>query len=203
MANSSLVNYLLEKEVLCTPKISDAFLTVDRAFFVPMKYLPEAYFDFPLPVGDGKTTIQPTTAAIMMELLQPSEGDKVLEVGANSGWLTAILSRLVQEDGYIYSYELNRVVGEFGKSNLSRFLISNYSYKIGDATKYWYDYAPYNKIISTVALPNMYEELIDLLMPGGIMVIPTNDRDIRKITKDEDGEVTEKIYSGFAYVSLQ
>jgi protein-L-isoaspartate(D-aspartate) O-methyltransferase len=203
MANSTLVNYLMDKEVLQTPRIIDAFLTVDRAFFIPMKYLAEAYNDFPLPVGDGKTTIQPTTAAIMLELLQPEEGDKVLEIGAGSGWTTALLCRLVEDMGHVFSFEINRVVGESGKTNLSRFLISNYTYKIGDARKYWYDYAPYQRIVSTVCIPNMYEDLIDMLSPGGTMVIPTNDWDVRLIKKDDEGEVTEKIYSGFVYVPLQ
>lgn len=204
MTNSRLVQYLINREVLRNPRITEAFITIDRAFFVPTKFLNEAYMDYPLPLGEGQTISQPSTVAIMLELLDVHEGDIVLEIGAGSGWVTALLTRLTGSQGFVYSYEINKSVANFGKKNLNRFFFNNYSYEIGDVKKYWYDKAPYNRIISGAAMDDEdIEEMTDLLTNGGIIVAPTKDRDIIRISKDINGNINQRKYSGFVFVPLQ
>lgn len=203
MTNTKLVQYLIQREVLRTPDVIDAFFSIDRSLFIPKKFINESYMDYPLPIGDGKTIVQPSSAAIILELLQPTRGDFVLEIGAGSAWLTALISKLIGEEGYINAFEVNRVVGEFGKSNMRKFLFDNYSFKIADAKKHWLENAPYNRIISKSVLEEDEEsELVDLLVPNGVMVVPTKEKDIKRITKDIFGNVHERKYSSFVYVPL-
>lgn len=203
MTNPKLVNYLIGREVLRTPEIIEAFLVVDRAFFVPKKFLEESHMNFPLPIGDGKTLMQPSSAAIMLELLEPREGDFVLEIGAGCGWMTALLSKLVSTQGAVYAYEINRVVGEFGSRNLANFFLTNFNFKVADAKRHWLENAPYNRIVSkSVLTDDEVEELTDLLAAGGILIVPTKDKDIKKITKDELGNIHERKYSSFVFVPL-
>jgi protein-L-isoaspartate(D-aspartate) O-methyltransferase len=191
-------------EVLRTPKIIEALITVDRSFFVPTKFLAEAYNDYPLPIGEGQTISQPTTVAIMLELLEAREGDFVLEIGGGSGWVTALLARIVGPYGYVFSYELSKNVYNFGKRNLNHFILSNYSFDLGDVRKNWSQNAPYNRIISGAAMEQEdLDELSGLLAEGGIIVAPLKDRDIVKIVKDNHGNTTQRKYSGFVFVPLQ
>lgn len=203
MTNSRLVQYLINREVLRSPQIIEAFTDVDRAFFVPTRFLSEAYMDYPLPIGEGQTISQPSTVAIMLELLEAHEGDIVLEIGGGSGWVTALLSRVVGPEGFVYSYEINKNIANFGRKNLSRFTFHNYTYEIGDVKKYWNDKAPYNRIISGAAMENdEIDELTELLTSNGVLVIPTKDRDIIKIVKDSNGNISSRRYSGFVFVPL-
>lgn len=204
MTNAKLVNYLINMEVLRTPSIIEAFITFDRSFFVPAKFAEEAYNDYPLPIGEGQTISQPTTVAIMLELLEAREGDFVLEIGSGSGWVTAMLAKIVGPYGFVFSYEVNRSVYNFGQKNLGRFVLNNYSDDLGDVRKNWTKNAPYNRVISGAPLDQGdLDELSGLLAAGGIIVAPLKDRDIVKITKDSLGNITQRKYSGFVFVPLQ
>ena len=86
-----LVENLIEREYLKTPLIIEAFKNINRADFVPENLKDEAGVDAPLPLGFGQTISQPLTVAFMLELLRPQPGDKILDVGAGSGWTSALL----------------------------------------------------------------------------------------------------------------
>jgi len=118
--NKELIKHLIARNVLKTKAIIDAFQAVDRIDFVPLKYLDEAYGDYPLPIGYGQTISQPFTVAFMLELLQPQKGDKILDVGSGSGWTTALLAHIVQEEGSVRGIELIPELVAFGKKNLNK-----------------------------------------------------------------------------------
>lgn len=203
MSNTPMVGYLIKREVLRTPQVIDAFMHVDRALFVPTKYHNEAYEDYSLPIADGQVMTQPTTAAIMLELLETREGDYVLEIGSGSGWLTTLLSKIVADQGFVYSFEINRVVAEFAKRNIIKTFTDNVSVKTGDARKYWQERAPFNRILADTPLDFEESELIELLAPNGRLVYKNSARDLKLIVKDTGGNISEKTYSGCVYVSLQ
>src|SRR5712672_2951481 len=93
LSNDELVDELVASGVLSTELLVKAFRSVDRAHFVPLRLKAEAYADYPLPIGEGQTISQPSTVAFMLEQLQPAPGHHVLEVGAGSGYVAALLAQ--------------------------------------------------------------------------------------------------------------
>jgi len=204
MNKDELIHKLERESILKTPEIKKAILAVDRTKYVPKGLKNLAFQDIPLPIGEEQTISQPGTVAFMLELLQPKPGEKVLEIGGGSGWVTALIAYLVGNEGHVYSYEIREEVGEFGRSNLEKNHIENASYRIADAKDFWQKEAPYDKIIAGAAFPVVYAELFDLLKKGGVLVIPTQYFDIRRITKSPNtGEINQEIYYGFIFVPLK
>jgi len=102
MSHYDLISKLLEDGVLKTKRIIEAFMEIDRADFVKKEYIGEAYGDYPLPTEQGQTISQPSTVAFMLELLQPAEGDRILDVGSGSGWSTALLAQIAGPKGRVW-----------------------------------------------------------------------------------------------------
>ena len=99
----TLIDELIKDKWLKTPKIIRAFREIKRADFMPedMKYLAE--LNEALPIGQGQTISQPLVVAFMMELLQPEEGDKILDIGSGSGWTSALLGNLAGPNCKVFS----------------------------------------------------------------------------------------------------
>jgi len=97
MTKEDLIQELIRRGYLETPEIIDAFRVIDRADFVLEKYKNEAYENYPLPIGEGQTISQPLTVAFMLELLGPKPGEKILDIGAGSGWQSSLLAYIVEK----------------------------------------------------------------------------------------------------------
>jgi protein-L-isoaspartate(D-aspartate) O-methyltransferase len=203
MTKEDLIKKLETEGILKSPKVRRVLKKVDRIGFVPQNLKSEAYGDYPLPIGDGQTISQPTTVAFMLEALEVKKGNKILEIGAGSGWVTALLAELVGESGFVYAYEINQRVGKFGLSNLLKTDYQNYSYKIEDAKECWQKNALYDRIISGAAFLEIPEELASLIKKDGIIVVPTQSMDIQKITKISGIKFEREIYPGFVFVPLK
>jgi protein-L-isoaspartate(D-aspartate) O-methyltransferase len=203
MNSQQLIDKLVFRRTLKTREVIEAFKKIDRISFVPQNLKSEAYGDYPLPIGDGQTISQPTTVAFMLEALGVKKGNKILEIGAGSGWVTALLAGLVGENGFVYAYEINQRVGQFGLSNLSKTGYQNYSYKIEDAKECWQKNAPYDRIISGAAFSEIPKELGSLIKKDGIIVVPTQGMDIQKITKISEMKFEKEVYPGFVFVPLK
>ena len=93
----NLIDSLIRDGYLKTLEIIEAFKAIDRADFVPEEYKSEAYVNAPLPLGLDQTISQPLTVAFMLELLEPKPGEKILDIGAGSGWTTALLAYIVSQ----------------------------------------------------------------------------------------------------------
>ena len=197
-----LYRQLVQQGTLKSDAIKKSFLANDRADFVPKVFLSDAYYDGPLPIGEGQTISQPTTVFFMLELLQPQTGDYVFDVGAGSGWVTALLAHIVGASGRVIATEINRAVGEWGIENLKKYGYKNIDYRIGDYRKDLGKLPDFDRIISGAAFSESYEELIGKLKADGRMVVPTSANDVRCIIKTESGKIKESVYPGFMFVPI-
>jgi protein-L-isoaspartate(D-aspartate) O-methyltransferase len=200
MGASGLSNYLKRQGVLKTPLIVRAFQKIDRADFVPQKFRESAYLDEALPIGFGQTISQPYVVAFMLELLQPKEGEKILDVGSGSGWTTALLAEIVGKEGAILGTEIIPELVEFGKRNISKYDLPHAEITQAGKEPGSLERAPFDRILVSAASSSVPEKLMQQLKMGGILVIPVKDA-VWKIEKKPGNPNIER-FEGFVFVPL-
>lgn len=200
-SNEELISHLITSGVLYSPALIDAFRRCDRTIFVPEELHTSTYGDYPLSIGMGQTISQPTTVAIMLELLNPKEGNKVLDIGSGSGWTTALLASAVGEDGYVEGVERIPFLVEYGKRSLSKLHIDNASIDLADPSVLGKPEHLYDRILVSASAQDMPRRLLEQLKPGGILVIPILES-VWRITKDEDEALNGYELPGFRFVPL-
>ena len=196
-----LINSLVQEGILKTKEIIEAFRKVPREEFVLPRYKDFAYVDEPLPIIKGQTISQPYTVAVMTEALQPEKGQKILEIGAGSGYQASILAEIVGKKGTIITVERIKELADFATKNLQKCGYANVFIINADGTEGWKKEAPYDRIIVTASSPDMPKPLIEQLKICGKMVIPIEDHMylVEKITKTK----IEKTFLGYyAFVPL-
>jgi protein-L-isoaspartate(D-aspartate) O-methyltransferase len=201
---NSLTRDLVYQGYLKTDRIIDAFSKIRRVDFVPKELESAAGANILLPIGHGATISQPLTVAFMLEKLQPRLGDKVLDIGAGSGWTTALLAHIVGKKGKVIGIERIKSLCDFGTNNISKYhLIEGGRAKIicADGSKGYVNEAPYNRILVSAAADVIPKELKKQLVVGGRLVIPVKDS-IWMIEKKSDKIFREEEYPGFAFVPL-
>lgn len=203
-----LIQQLVNQNILKTPLIIGAFDNIDRKDFVQPIDKDEAYGNYPLSIGFGQTISQPLTVAFMLELLQPQPGEKILDIGAGSGWQTALLAYCVKNNnGKVYAIERIKQLCDFGKTNVAKY---NFIQKgiveffCTDGSTGLSAKALFDKIILAAAAEKIPEELKKQLKIGGRLVLPVGkyDQAIIKIDKVEERKFKEKQYPGFVFVPL-
>lgn len=200
--NTQLIAHLRATGVLSTPAIVRAFENIDRAHFVPPEHAAEAYGDYPLPIGHGQTISQPTTVAFMLEHLNVQEGQKVLDVGSGSGWTTALLAALTGPRGKVVGVEIVPELVQAGREHLGTLKIQNAEIRRAGRALGIPEEAPFNRILVSAAAKELPKELVDQLVPGGILVIPVQGA-IWKITAHTDGSTKAEQFPGFVFVPLK
>ncbi len=146
-----------------------AFFEVPRHLFVDEHLKYRAYDDNPLTIGYGQTISQPYIVALMTEALDTRSDQKVLEIGAGSGYQAAILSRLCKD---VYSLERIPALASRARKVLDELGYYNVHITVGDGTRGYEKESPYDGIIVTAGAPYVPEKLIDQLKIGGRIVIP-------------------------------
>jgi len=199
-SNNDLVNYLINKNTLKSKNIIQAFKHVDRANFVFDPTASDIYEDYPLQIGYQQTISQPTTVAMMLEMLQPNEGDKILDIGSGSGWTTALLSFIVKEKGSVIGLERINSLVEYGNNNLKIYKFKN-SKIIHVKETLGIPGKKFDRILVSAAADELPYELIDQLKLGGKLVIPIKNS-IFEITKKSNTEFETIEHYGFRFVPL-
>ncbi|TDA28202.1 MAG: protein-L-isoaspartate O-methyltransferase [Archaeoglobi archaeon] len=165
----------LKDELNLSEKVYNAIKKVPRHLFVPERYRAEAYVDTPLPIGYGQTISAPHMVAIMCELLDLKEGEKVLEIGTGCGYHAAVTAEIVGKSGMVVSIERIPELAEMARKNLSSLGYDNIIVVVGDGSLGYAELAPYDKIYVTASAPDIPKPLIEQLKRGGRIVIPIGD----------------------------
>lgn len=198
--HEALVQKLIDEGTLRTERIINAFKETDRKDFVPADRVMHAYADHPLPIGNGQTISQPTTVAIMLELLAPGQGQDVLDIGSGSGWTTTLLARIVGSNGSVLGLEVVPELVKQGQENLAgeelpQARIEQASDQLGRPRE------QFERILVSAAARSTPEELFEQLREGGAMVLPVQNR-IEHHRKVKGHIQTETIH-GFSFVPLK
>ena len=182
-------------------RVLKAMRNTPRHLFVPKDLRDVAYIDRPLPIGLGQTISQPYIVALMTELLELKGDEKVLEIGTGSGYQAAVLAQLVKE---VYSIEIVKPLADSSRALLERLGHENVKVIYGDGYKGLKEQAPFDRIIITAAPPEIPEDLIAQLKPGGIMVLPVGKfyQELVVIEKKRDGTITKRSEGGVRFVPM-
>jgi len=151
------------------PSTLDAMRNVPRHEFLPLRLRSEAYNDYPLPIGHGQTISQPYVVAFMTEAIRPKPGEKILEIGAGSGYQAAVLAQTGAE---VYTVEIIEPLAEMARQTLERLGYKNARVRHGDGYRGWPEEAPFDAIVVTCAPDKVPPDLVAQLKDGGRMIIP-------------------------------
>jgi protein-L-isoaspartate(D-aspartate) O-methyltransferase len=198
-----MVRRQIESRGITDAAILDAFRTVPREEFVDEKQRRWAYDDHPLPIEAGQTISQPYIVALMIEAASIRSGDKVLEVGAGSGYAAAVISRIA---GKVVGIERQHELVEVASGRLHCLGYDNVQIVEGDGTRGWAEEAPFDAILAAASGSHVPKPLIDQLAPGGRLVMPIGNpgsvQELVKVTKHVDGTTTRENLGGVRFVPL-
>ena len=153
--------------------------SVPRHLFVPESVRHRAYDDTALPIGGGQTISQPWVQARYLELAALTGRERVLEVGAGSGYQTALLALLADA---VFAVERIASLAQSARTALEAAGLRNVTVLVGDGTLGWRPFAPYDAILVAAASPEIPAPLVEQLAPGGRLIIPLGDRDTQVLT---------------------
>ncbi len=198
-----LVSSLKTEGIIKSQSVEKAFLDVPREKFVP-KYLKiQAYRDTPLLIGSDQTISAPHMVAIMCEVLDLEEGQKVLEIGAGSGYHAAIVSKIVGNKGHVFSIERFESLAQKAKQNLKSAKINNVTVEIGDGSLGLEKYSSYDRIYVTCASPTLPPPLIKQTKENGKILIPLGDKYcVLRLFEKKGEEILQKDFGGCVFVPL-
>jgi protein-L-isoaspartate(D-aspartate) O-methyltransferase len=155
-------------------RVLRAMAAVPRELFAPGVDPSQAYVNEPLPLPDGQTISQPLVVGRMVELLELSARDRVLDVGCGSGWHAAVIAQLA---GEVWAIERHPTLVALARGNLARARVGNVHVILGDGTLGWPDAAPYDAInVAAGARGAVPAALEAQLADGGRLVAPVDDR---------------------------
>lgn len=192
----------IQAKGITDPEVVNAVAAVPRHRFVPEPMRRRSYDDSALPIGFGQTISQPSLQALYLQTLGLDRSDTVLEIGAGSGYQTALLAELA---GNVYAVERIPELTQRAREVLDELGYRNIALVTKDGTVGWSKYAPYDAILVGAAAPRIPETLVDQLTVGGRLLIPVGDRttqELTLVTKEKDGGTREERVTGCVFVPL-
>lgn len=200
-SQTELIRHLVDSGALRTPALIEAFSLIDRKDFVPREQHNIAYADHPLPIGHDATISQPTTVAFMLELLEARKGDNVLDIGAGSGWTTALLGCVVGKQGMVLGTEIVPELVEQGHQNISKYNLPQCCIDVASQQRGMPAFAPFDRILVSASANILPLDLIRQLTDHGVLVVPVQQSILR--IRRSGAEYSVEDFSGFAFVPLQ
>lgn len=198
-----MVQRQIESRGIGDPTVLDAFREVPREEFVDEEHRQFAYDDNPLPIEAGQTISQPYIVALMIEAAAISPSDKVLEVGAGSGYAAAVISRIAKR---VVAIERHGELAQIARERMERLGYENVRILQGDGTRGCRDEAPFDAILAAASGSHVPQPLLDQLSPGGRLVMPVGDpgwvQELVKVTKRPDGTTSQENLGGVRFVPL-
>jgi protein-L-isoaspartate(D-aspartate) O-methyltransferase len=197
----AMIETQIRKRGVSSPRVLDAMATVPRHEFVPEKFRSYAYIDKPLPIGEGQTISQPFMVAAMAEALELTGCERVLEIGAGSGYQAAVLSLLARQ---VITVENRTPLALAAQERLAALGYANVHVHNGDGSAGLPDAAPYDAILVTAGAPEIPRLLADQVQEGGRLVIPVGDQDNQNLVqaRKENSELKIRILFGCRFVPL-
>lgn len=194
-ARRDMVSRQIRGRGIRSARILGVMETVPRHLFVPAAHISASYSDEPLPIGEGQTISQPFMVAAMAEALLLQGTERVLEVGAGSGYQAAVLSRLARE---VIAIESCTALAMQARERLARLEYTNVRVETGDGSLGWPLDAPYEAILVTAAAPAVPPPLLEQLSLGGRLVIPVGpaqQQELIRVVKRESRTTEESLYA--------
>ena len=200
----ALIDSLIEQGWLKTPRIINAFRKIKRIDFLPEDMKDLAELNEALSIDHGQTISQPLVVAFMLELLDPKPGDKVLDIGAGSGWTSALLSEIVKDKGKVIAIEIIPELIEFGRKNIAKYNFIEKGiaeFVCADGSKGYEKEAPFDKVLCSAEAKEVPLAWKDQLKTGGRIVTPIGSS-IWLFIKKSSQQFEEKEHPGFVFVPL-
>ncbi len=193
-AREQMVEQQIAARGVRDPRVLAAMRKIPREQFVDAASAGHAFEDRPLSIGRGQTISQPYIVARMAELASVQRGDKVLEVGAGSGYQAAVLSELAAE---VWASEIIPELAAAAARRMTALGISNVHVESFDGTHGWAEHAPYDAIVVSAGAPSVPVLLVGQLVDGGRLVAPVGPRDSQRLMvitrRGNDFEIHEDI----------
>lgn len=177
-ARQDMVRNQLQQRGITDPRLLEAFRAVPREMFIPATHQHLAYDDAALPIGFGQTISQPYVVALMLRELDTFPKARVLDVGAGSGYQTALLAQLC---GAVFAIEMLDELTERAMCVLQCLNVSNVSFRTGDGSVGWQEEAPFDRIICGAGAPDVPASWVSQLADGGRIVVPTGSQEQQRI----------------------
>ncbi len=204
---TTLRDRMVERQIaargLDDPKLLAAFRAVPREQFVSADYAVYAYQDSPLPIESGQTISQPYVVALTIYAAGIGPGDKVLEVGAGSGYAAAVIGQIA---GEIVAIERHHELVELARQRMKRLGYGNVQIFEGDGTLGWPLEAPFDAIVAAASGSHVPQSWIAQLKLGGRIVMPLGSphgvQSLVKVTKQGDGTLIQEDLGGVRFVPL-
>lgn len=170
----------LRRRGISDKRVLAAFSIVPREEFVPVDMVPHAYEDRPLPIGEGQTISQPYVVAMTAQALHLDGHERVLEIGAGSGYAAAILGAIAKT---VHTVERIAALAESAADRLARLGFANVQVHHADGTLGWPPGAPYDAIAVAAGAPHPPRALLEQLAIGGRLIVPTGPEDDQQLVR--------------------
>ncbi|MGE0179086.1 MAG: protein-L-isoaspartate(D-aspartate) O-methyltransferase [Sphingomonas sp.] len=202
-ARQAMVARQIEARGIANPPLSAAMREVPREAFVPERVAAFAHDDTPLPIEAGQTISQPYIVALMIDAAGIGPGDRVLEIGAGSGYAAAVMGRIAAE---VIAIERHRELANLAAGRMKRLGYDNVRIIAADGSAGLPDSAPFDAILAAASGREVPQRLLDQLAPGGALVMPIGAegdvQDLVKVVRTGDDSFERAILCAVRFVPL-